>query len=97
LWVKPAEGVVACLDPGDDIFLECAEAARADYLITGNLNYFPTSWKKTKLVTARRLLEIITAEKTVYNGANSSWTSAEIFLCFGLRAFFGTITLSWGG
>jgi len=27
-WVKPSEKVRACSDPDDDMFLECAEAAR---------------------------------------------------------------------
>ena len=27
-WVKPTETVRACADPDDDIFLECARAAR---------------------------------------------------------------------
>ncbi len=34
-WVRPVEKVQACLDPDDDIFLECAQAAHADYLVTG--------------------------------------------------------------
>jgi uncharacterized protein len=38
LWVRPTEAVGACADPDDDIFLECAQAARADYLVTGNPN-----------------------------------------------------------
>src|ERR1039457_6481090 len=28
-------------DPDDNIFIECADAARADYLITGNARHFP--------------------------------------------------------
>ena len=27
LWVKPMETVRACVDPDDDLFLECAQAA----------------------------------------------------------------------
>jgi putative PIN family toxin of toxin-antitoxin system len=34
LWVRPSEKVRACSDPDDDIFLECAQAARAHYLVT---------------------------------------------------------------
>ncbi len=29
LWVRPTEAIEACADPDDDIFLECAQAARA--------------------------------------------------------------------
>src|SRR5580704_11449355 len=36
-WVRPAETIRVCYDPDDDIFLECAAAAQADYLVTGNL------------------------------------------------------------
>jgi hypothetical protein len=32
--------VTAAVDPDDDIFLECAEASGADFLITGNLKAF---------------------------------------------------------
>ena len=40
-WVKPSEKVRACSDAEDDIFLECAQAARAHYVVTGNLKHFP--------------------------------------------------------
>jgi uncharacterized protein len=32
---------MATSDPDDNIFLECADAARADYLVTGNQKHFP--------------------------------------------------------
>src|SRR5258705_13191594 len=38
--VKPATHADACSDPDHDIFIECAEAARADYLVTGNQLHF---------------------------------------------------------
>jgi putative PIN family toxin of toxin-antitoxin system len=43
----------------DNRFLECAEAATADYLVTGNLRHFPTQWKKTRIVNARQLLQAV--------------------------------------
>jgi len=46
----------AALDPDDNIFLECADAARADYLITGNLRHFPPYWKQTKIIPAREFV-----------------------------------------
>jgi putative PIN family toxin of toxin-antitoxin system len=46
-------------DPADNIFLECADAARADYLITGNQRHFPKFWKKTKIITSRELIGIV--------------------------------------
>jgi uncharacterized protein len=58
-WARPAEAIRACFDPDDDIFLECADAAQANYLVIGNLKHFPTSWSGTQIVTARRSLNII--------------------------------------
>lgn len=58
-WVRPREAIRACSDPDDDIFLECAHAAQANYLVTGNLKHFPTSWSGTRIVTPRRLLNIV--------------------------------------
>lgn len=46
-------------DPDDDKFLECADVARADYLVTGNQRHFPRFWKKTKLITSRELISIV--------------------------------------
>jgi putative PIN family toxin of toxin-antitoxin system len=60
-WVQPTEAIRACSDPDDDVFLECAHAAQANYLVTGNLKHFPTSWSGTRIVTARNLLDIVSA------------------------------------
>ena len=57
LWVIPTEKVRACLEPDDDIFLECAQAAAAKFLVTGNVKDFPATWSGTKIVTARQFLE----------------------------------------
>ena len=46
-------------DPSDNRFLECAEAARADYLVTGNKRHFPNAWRQTPVVNARELIEWI--------------------------------------
>jgi uncharacterized protein len=46
-------------DPDDDKFLECADAARADYLVTGNQRHFPKFWKKTKVITSREFIGIV--------------------------------------
>ena len=43
----------------DNRFIECAEAASADFLITGNTRHFPKRWKGTRIVTSREFLEII--------------------------------------
>jgi predicted nucleic acid-binding protein len=56
-WVKPTGKVLACSDPDDDVFLECAQAAGADYLFTGNVKHFPSAWAGTKIVTPRQFLD----------------------------------------
>ena len=49
---------VASHEP-DNRFLECAEAAQADFLVSGNRRHFPKQWKTTKVVNARELLSTI--------------------------------------
>jgi putative PIN family toxin of toxin-antitoxin system len=57
--VVPKRKLTVCRDADDDIFLECAEAGRADYLITGNKRHFPAHWRATKIVNAREFLDIV--------------------------------------
>jgi len=57
--VSPARSIQVAKDPDDDKFLECADAARADYLITGNQRHFPKFWKKTKVITSREFISIV--------------------------------------
>lgn len=57
LLVSPSADVTACSDPDDNIFLECAQAGAADYLVTGNTAHFPDVWDRTRIVTARQFLE----------------------------------------
>jgi putative PIN family toxin of toxin-antitoxin system len=54
--VVPTHTVSASPDPADNRFLECAEAARADFLVTGNKKHFPKRWKTTEVVNSRELL-----------------------------------------
>jgi putative PIN family toxin of toxin-antitoxin system len=49
-------------DLADNRFLECAEAARADFLVTGNKRHFPRQWRQTAVVNARELLEWVMPE-----------------------------------
>jgi len=58
--VTPAWHLQVTSDLGDNIFLECADAARADYLVTGNTRHFPRFWKKTKVTTSREFLGLVT-------------------------------------
>ncbi len=64
IWVRPTVRVGVCTDPDDDIFLECAQAAQADYLVTGNLKHFPVSWAGSRIVTPHWLLDNLSGEKS---------------------------------
>ena len=57
--VNPERALRVAKDPDDNKFLECADAARADYLITGNQRHFPRFWKKTKIITSREFIGIV--------------------------------------
>jgi putative PIN family toxin of toxin-antitoxin system len=57
--VRPSVALRVARDSDDNKFLECADAARADYLVTGNQRHFPRFWKKTKVVTAREFLDVV--------------------------------------
>jgi len=54
--VVPQETVSAASDEDDNRFLECAAAAGAVYLVTGNLKHYPAVWGSTKIVNARGFL-----------------------------------------
>jgi putative PIN family toxin of toxin-antitoxin system len=57
--VAPKRRINVTTDFEDNIFLECADAARADYLVTGNKRHFPAFWKNTKIVKARELIDLV--------------------------------------
>ena len=57
--VAPSRQIEVTSDPDDTIFVECADAARADFLITGNRKHFPAFWKNTKIVTPREFVSLV--------------------------------------
>ena len=57
--VKPSRSLQVATDPGDGILIECADAGRADYPVTGNLRHFPKFWKKTKIISSRELIDLV--------------------------------------
>jgi uncharacterized protein len=57
--VSPSKALQVTSDPDDNIFLECADVARADYLVTGNPRHFPKFWKKTKIITSRDFIDLV--------------------------------------
>jgi putative PIN family toxin of toxin-antitoxin system len=58
-FVSPSAPLRVAKDPGDDKFLECADVARADYLVTGKQRHFPQFWKKTKVITSREFISVV--------------------------------------
>ena len=47
-------------DPRDTPFIDCAVAAKADYLVTGNKRHFPEqTYGGTTVVNARQLLDLL--------------------------------------
>jgi predicted nucleic acid-binding protein len=56
--VAPARRLEGAGDADDNVFLECADTARADYLVTDNLKHFPRFWKKTKIITSREFINL---------------------------------------
>jgi uncharacterized protein len=57
--VNPARKLRVTPDPDDNMFLECADASRADYLVTGNQRHFPRFWKKTKMITSLEFISVV--------------------------------------
>lgn len=62
--VTPSRRIEVTSDPDDNIFVECADAARADYLVTGNRRHFPPFWKNTKIITPREFVTLVAPHLT---------------------------------
>ena len=60
---SPTRKLSLCSDPDDDRFLECALAAGAAYLVTGNVRHFPKDYEPVRIVTPRQLLSRLLAEQ----------------------------------
>ncbi len=56
---EPTVTLTVAGDAADNRFLECAEAAEAAYLVTGNVRHFPAAWGRTRIITARHLIELV--------------------------------------
>lgn len=59
--VTPTEQLANSRHDSDNRFYECADAAAADYIVTGNNKHFTKPHKNTKIITGRQLLELLTA------------------------------------
>lgn len=56
--VSPSMTLSLCKDHSDDRFLECAGAAKAEFLITGNRADFPRRYRDTAVVSPAEFWEI---------------------------------------
>jgi predicted nucleic acid-binding protein len=54
----PVRTVEEAKDEDDNRFLECAETAQADFLITGNTRHFPDRWAETIVLTPRAFVDL---------------------------------------
>jgi len=61
--VHPTRTLKVSSHESDNRFYECAAAADADYLVTGNRRHFLVGYGDTKIVTSRKFLEIIAAHQ----------------------------------
>jgi uncharacterized protein len=58
LVVIPSATVQVSPDDDDNRLLECAAAAKADFLVTGNLRHYPPCWGETRIVNARGFFDL---------------------------------------
>ena len=59
VMIAPKRQATAAVHEPDNRFLECAEAADAAYLITGNARHFPERYGNTKIATPRQFWDVI--------------------------------------
>jgi uncharacterized protein len=57
--IVPTTRLSVSPDESDNRFLECADAAGADFLATGNQRHFPAVRRSTRIVSARELVESV--------------------------------------
>ena len=56
VFVAPSRNVAISPDDGDNRLLECAHAADADFLVTGNQKHFPELFGKARVLAPRDFL-----------------------------------------
>lgn len=61
--IRPEGPAPSLPDPDDSMFLHCAQAAHAEYIVTGNKRHFPLGlYGETRIANAGELLDRITLE-----------------------------------
>jgi putative PIN family toxin of toxin-antitoxin system len=56
---RPARILEISGHESDNRFYECADAAQAAFLVTGNLKHFEKDYRATRIVNARKLLDLL--------------------------------------
>lgn len=59
VMVTPKQKVSVSHDEPDNRFLECAQAAHADYLVTSNTRHFPVEFHETRIVTPATFARLV--------------------------------------
>mgnify|MGYP005866777187 CR=1 FL=1 len=61
LLMTALPALAQCRHEPDNRFLECAQAAKAHFLVTGNTRHFPARWPSTRIVNCRQFLTLVGA------------------------------------
>jgi uncharacterized protein len=57
--VSPGSTIQLASDPDDNLLLEAAASAKADFLVTGNLKDYPLDWPVARIVNARQFFDLV--------------------------------------
>jgi putative PIN family toxin of toxin-antitoxin system len=57
--VTPTKQLTVSQHESDNRFYECADAAAADFIVTGNLKHFTKPYKNIQIVNPRQLLQLV--------------------------------------
>jgi len=75
--VRPANRLSESPDESDNRFYECAAAAEADYIVTGNARHFNKPYRTTRIVTVRQFLTLLAPPTPAGNTGNEGWEKTE--------------------
>src|ERR1039458_9113944 len=81
--VHPSETLEISGHGPDNRIYECADAAQADYIVTGNAKHFPKPHKNTMIVNARQLLGLLLSYPDL------SPLRGRLDACLGNQSLFG--------
>ncbi len=60
--VAPRKKLSITSDPDDNMILECALEARADYVVTGNVRHFPAKFQDIRVILPRQFLTLLAGQ-----------------------------------